>query len=66
MPWLIKPLSSAAVYDIVLEQAEQLLPPLMFNLLLLSLSLHTYSPTVAMFQQVSSLWCNTGATYVHQ
>ena len=38
-----------------MDHAEQLLPPLVFNCLQLSLSLHAQSPSVAMYQQVPSV-----------
>jgi UDP-glucose:glycoprotein glucosyltransferase len=41
------------VYEAVMDQAEQLLPPLVFNCLQLSLSLHTQSPAVTMYQQLA-------------
>jgi hypothetical protein len=44
--------SSSEVYESVLEHAEQLLSPLVFNCLPLALSLHSHSPSVAMYQQV--------------
>ena len=45
--------TSSAVYESVLDQAEQLLPPLVFSCLQLALSLHSHSPALAMYQQVS-------------
>ena len=39
-------------YNGVLEIAESLLPSSVYNLLVLSLSLRQYSPTIEMFQQV--------------
>jgi hypothetical protein len=41
------------VYESVLEHAEQLLSPLVFNCLPLALSLHSHSPSVAMYQQLA-------------
>ncbi|CAI8005278.1 UDP-glucose:glycoprotein glucosyltransferase 1 [Geodia barretti] len=41
------------VYEAVMDQAEQLLPPLVFNCLQLSLSLHAQSPAVTMYQQLA-------------
>ena len=48
---------SLAVYEAVLENAEQLLSPLLFHCLLLALSLHSQSPSVAMYQQVCVCVC---------
>ena len=47
---------SSEVYESLIEHAEQLLSPLVFNCLPLSLSLHSLSPSVAMYQQVRCLF----------
>ncbi len=40
------------LYESVLDRSEPLLPPTVYSLFILSLSLHTHSPTVEMFNQV--------------
>lgn len=47
--------SSSEVYESLIEHAEELLSPLVFNCLPLALSLHSHSPSVAMYQQVRLL-----------
>ena len=47
---------SSEVYESLIEHAEQLLSPLVFNCLPLALSLHSLSPSVAMYQQVCCLF----------
>ncbi len=44
--------SFAEVYNSAIDFAEELLPPAIYNAFLFSLSLHIYSPTVQLFQQV--------------
>lgn len=46
-------MSFAEVYNSAIDFAEELLPPAVYNAFLFSLSLHTYSPTVQLFLQVS-------------
>lgn len=48
----VRTLLLTAVYETVLEHAEQLLSPLVFRCLQLALSLHVHSPSIAMYQQV--------------